>query len=233
MLSTVQAAQLLAVSPERVRALVATGQLDGSRVGGRWVVSAEAVEQRRESAAAPVRPMSARVAWAAAALLDGKAVPWLSQPEASRLRRRMRTAGADPATWRAWLRRRATGVERLAITEAYLGLLLADERVAVTGVRAARTYGVDLASAGEAEVYVGSATDLSALRRAYGLVASAAPNATVRIADGPWRETLAPAGGARVVPSLVVAADLLDAADSRSRRAGTELLRRTVDALGG
>jgi excisionase family DNA binding protein len=227
MYSTAEAAHLLGVTSERVRRLAATGDLSARRIGGRWLVDEDAVADRMAAPSASVRPMSPRVAWAAAALLDGHAAPWLSQSETSRLRRRLRTAGKDTATWRAWLRNRASDAERLRASTSYLPSLLADERVAATGASAAAVYGSSLQAVGDVEVYA-SADDLRALRRRYGLVASATTNVVVRLGSGPWLDAVVRRDGRRVVPSLVVALDLIESRDSRSRRAGEELLRRAA-----
>jgi excisionase family DNA binding protein len=227
-LSTSDAAARLGTTPGRVRALIASGMLPAERVGGRWLVSHYAVADRGETLPVPIRSMSARIAWAAAALVDGLPVDWLGSDELSRLRRRIREDDGDPATWRAWLRRRSAAIHRFAASD--LDALLADGRVVATGISAARAYGSDLASTGEAEVYVATAADLAALRRAYGLVMSSAPNLTVHVADGPWPALTATVRrGRRVVPAAIVAADLMAASDSRSRHAGEAVLRRALD----
>jgi hypothetical protein len=233
-LSSADAAARLGTGSGRVRALVVAGLLPGDRIAGRWLIPAEAVEERLTAERAAVRPMAARVAWAAAALADGHGAPWLGQSELSRLRARIRTAGTDVARWHAWLLRRAEHVARLRVADADLPDLLADQRVVAGGATAARAYGIPLGTGGVAEVYVESADRLAALRREYGLVAADRPSLVVRVAGGSWpADTATTRGGLRVVPAVVVAADLLDAGDSRSRAAGRDLLDRALRAHGG
>jgi excisionase family DNA binding protein len=227
-LSTSDAAARLGTTPGRVRALIASGMLPAERVGGRWLVSHYAVADRGETLPVPIRSMSARIAWAAAALVDGLPVGWLGSDELSRLRRRIREDEGDPVTWRAWLRRREAVTHRFAASD--LDALLGDEQVVATGISAARAYGSDLGSAGEAEVYLDTGAALAALRRRHGLVASSTPNLTVRVADGPWPGLTATVRRERrVVPAAIVAADLMAASDSRSRHAAEAVLRRALD----
>lgn len=93
-LTVVEAAHRLALDPSRVRALVAGGFLAGRRVGDRWLVDTATVERWADvvGPGARSRPMSPRVAWAAADLLDGGRADWLTAGERSRLRRRRRLA---------------------------------------------------------------------------------------------------------------------------------------------
>jgi hypothetical protein len=233
---TLEAAHLLGASPRRVRDLVATGGLAGTRISGRWLVDADALEARLALPPLPVRPMAMRVAWAAAAFADGLPAAWLSASEASRLRARIEAHRAHPLVWRAWLRRRGEVVARLRVGDAERGALLADRRVVLTGISTARDHGLDLRSYGaEDDVYV-QADSLHAIRRAYGLVASDRPNLTVRVAkvvdivESPdfVREAArrGAATGRLVVPTVVAAVDLLESDDARSRQAAAGLLRR-------
>jgi excisionase family DNA binding protein len=62
-LSLDEAAKALNVSRRRAQALVETGQLPGHRIGGRWLIEAADVHQRRRVAAPRGRPLQAASAW--------------------------------------------------------------------------------------------------------------------------------------------------------------------------
>ena len=98
------------------------------------------------------------------------------------------------------------------------------ERAVVrSGVSAAADSGVDLIAGDEAEFYV-RASKLADLVGRYALdEESDRPNAVVRIVDD---EVWPFDNDDRVAPWSVVAVDLLDANDERSRRAGLELIER-------
>jgi len=65
------AAEELAVSPRRVRQLLASGQLPEQRVGRSWAIDRADIRQLRRSGAG--RPWSAASAWAALHLAAGRA----------------------------------------------------------------------------------------------------------------------------------------------------------------
>ena len=56
MLSVAQAAELLGVSGTRVRAMLASGQLEGVKIGRAWAVSAASVRKRLSENPRPGRP---------------------------------------------------------------------------------------------------------------------------------------------------------------------------------
>jgi len=91
------------------------------------------------------------------------------------------------------------------------------------GVSALDAHDVDLIVSDEAEIYVRS-SKLAGLVDRYALDPDVdRPNLIVRVVDDnvwPFDE------GASVAPWPVVAVDLLDANDERSRRAGLELIER-------
>ena len=62
-LSLEEAAQALNVTRRRAQALVEKGQLRAHRVGGRWLIEAADVYQRRRTAARRGRPLKASTAW--------------------------------------------------------------------------------------------------------------------------------------------------------------------------
>lgn len=133
-----EAAERLGVSAQRVRAMIAAGDLPAERVGHAWVINeADVARPRRRSAG---RPMSARMAGAFLVLASGVR-PQVMPSELSRLRRRLahlasesRAPDGDPADLlRGWMGRRA---ERLALSvhAADIKDVLADERIHASGL---------------------------------------------------------------------------------------------------
>lgn len=92
-----------------------------------------------------------------------------------------------------------------------------------SGVSAVNEHEVDLIASDEAEVYV-RASEVAELVDRYALEPDAdRSNLVVRVVDDdvwPFEDD------ASVAPWPVVAVDLLDAADERSRRAGLQLIER-------
>ncbi len=213
----VDAAEQLEVSPRRVRQLLASGDLPGQRVGRSWVIDRADVQDLRRGGVG--RPWSAASAWAVLDLAAGQD-PELSPVERSRARKRLADHGLGGLVDQ--LRARAERRKMYAHPSA-LGRLGAESGVVRGGVSAVSEYNVDLIAGEEAEVYV-RARNMSDLVDRYALdVESERPNVIVRVVDDddwPFDDD------ARVAPWPVVAMDLLDARDERSRRAGFELIER-------
>lgn len=209
-----EAADRLGLSPQRVRHLIAQGDLPALRVGGHWVVAEADLRQVRRVS----RPMSARIAWALAALLDGEPVHGLAPREVSRLRERARQLEADrdgrTALVNSWMARRAT-VHRSSAAAADLADLRADPRFHASGVSDPRA---QLSAAAEVEGYVAPthlkavADDFLLVTRPTGVAAGA--NVILREHDV----------GGRTVPALAVAADLLERSGARESAAAQRIL---------
>ncbi|MFJ5984505.1 helix-turn-helix domain-containing protein [Lentzea sp. NPDC092896] len=233
-LSVREAAERLEVNQARIRALLAAGQLAGRRIGSQWVVHDDAVQARLEIAASDRgRPLSTRSAWCAAALLDKQEVSWLSTSERSRLRARLsRHPSSEVCTYRWWMQRRARTV-RYRVAGSDIPELLKDQGVVAGGISAASHYALGLAFGGEAEIYV-NGSDAARLVDEFFLVESDQGNLLVHIDDSgmQWHQrTAAGTDNGLVAPRLVVAADLMDSADSRSRSAGAQLLEQALSTV--
>lgn len=229
-----QAADRLDRHQSRIRQLVVSGRLAGRRVGSLWLVDDRSVARRLEMAdAARGRPLSTRIAWSAAALLDGQPTPWLATSERSRLRTRLnRPDVTDTRIYRWWMQSRGRAT-RFRMADSDLAELCATPDLAVGGVRAASGYGVSLGYGDEAEVYVDAST-AQRLVDEFFLIESALGNLTMRVVDAPdpWHLRTARArDGALVVPRLIAAVDLLDSDDTRSRNAGAQLLKATLSSV--
>ena len=227
-----QAAEQLGVDVSRVRALVGSGALAGRRVGSQWLVRQDAVERRAElvGAGATSRALSTRTAWAAAELLDGGAAAWLATSERARLRARLAARAADGwQTYARWLSSRQLATSRYRIADRDVAGMLTADGVVATGASAAAAHALGLGSAGQAEVYVDAATERR-LVEDWFLLRSDTGNLLVRTVDGDWhRRTGSVVDGRAVAARLMVAVDLLDGDDARSRSAGRDLLVRLLD----
>jgi hypothetical protein len=207
----VEAAHALGISPRRVRALAAAGQIPARRVGRTWIIGLDESVPPRP----PGRRLSARSAWAVLGLGE----EGLSRSERQRAReRRGRLADLPPEA----LVRRAE-VRRLLAHPAALRRLEGDERIVLGGISAAAHHGADVLAVDRLEGYV-RADDLADIERSYALRLPGqgeGANVVLRVPAPAWPF----AEGERCAPRVVVAADLREAGDERSVRAARGLLR--------
>src|SRR4051794_5138358 len=70
-----EAARQLDVDPSRVRALIAEGSLDATKIGGRWLVDSASVAARRRGAPGPGRRLAPYNAWALLVAASGEGWP--------------------------------------------------------------------------------------------------------------------------------------------------------------
>lgn len=216
-LGVVEAAEELEVSPRRVRQMLVSGDLRGQRVGRNWAIGRADIQRLQRKGVG--RPWSAASAWAVLHFAAGSD-PVLSPVERSRARKRLADSGLAGLVDR--LRARAERREMYAHPSA-LRRLANESGVVRGGISAAAEYGVDLIAGDEAELYV-RANKVADVSDRFALEeGSDRPNVILRVVeDEVW-----PFGGDdRVAPWSVVAVDLLDAHDERSRRAGLELIER-------
>jgi excisionase family DNA binding protein len=210
------AADALGLHPRRVRALIASGSLAAEKLGGRWLLDAADVARANGAERPPGRPLSPSRAWAILSLIEGGTPGWLSAHEIARTRSYLRRA--EPAGLLPRLSRRAP-VRTFRAHPADLPRLVRERAVVLSGPSAASHHGASIAAPGTVEGYV-SEVRLGELVERYHLAASPNPNVRLHVlGPGLW-----PFEDARVAPAAVVALDLLEADDERSRRAGRELL---------
>jgi excisionase family DNA binding protein len=215
-LSVSEVASQLEISSGRVRQLIESGTLPAQKVGSQWVVNEvdlAAVSPRRNG-----RPLSSSAAWGVLWRALGRPVSWLSVREVSRANTRLKKGIGSLADQ---LSTRAARFEFRAHPSA-LTRLQGDSRWVAGGISAAGVVGADLIDGGSiVEGYL-QLEDLSDFASEYGLVSkgSSVANVIVHAYSG-----LQPFGlGERSVPLLVVALDLLEHSDERTKRAGQELL---------
>lgn len=212
------AAEHLGVSAARVRALIAAGLLEATKVGDRWLVDPESVERRAKSHAKPGRPLDATKAWALLLLASGEETAWLTPRQRSLLRRRLREKPFEASL--SGLGRRAA-VHRMRAHPADLERIAREPGLVRTGVSAAIDHGVGLVAPDELDVYVGG-DRFRLLARKYSFQPSRRPNLVLRVVEGRWPFPK----GAGLAPRAIVAADLLESSDARTHRAGRALVAR-------
>ncbi len=219
-MSVPDAARELGVNNARVRALLAREQLDGEKVGGRWLVRSGSVRERGRSLRRPGRRLRPANAWAVLALASGEDASWVSAEERRRLARMLDERGFAALIDRLGDRARLDGFY------AHPGILAAIQglpHVVPAGAHAARDEGERLVPAGDVDFYI-SEPDLSGLIREHALEPSDQPHALARVLPaGLWPFV------DRRMPLAAIAVDLADMPDARSRRIGHRLVER-IDA---
>ena len=223
MLTVLQAAARLGVGEEQVRRLVRSGQLVASKVGQTVVIDDDAVDARARLAVRAGRALAPATAWGALWELSGERATWLNPADRSRLRGRLGRYDAQQLV--AAIRARAVR-HPVRVLPAYRASVLAAEGVVVSGLTAAAAVGADLLSTGgEDEAYCSTVT-FTRLRSDYAVSDRGQANLVLRIP----RFDL-DVGGRERMPDAVVAVDLAESSDVRTRRAGlhllTEMLGRT------
>lgn len=206
-----EAATWLAVSPQRVRAMIASGALPARQVSGVWLIDASAPWR----VAGLSRPLTPRMAQALILRLSGEEAVGIPANQRSRLRAYARRLSehAQPAQLLAsWLTRRSKG-RRLGYLahHADLPALAADPRLIPTGVSDPRS---NIAASGELEAWV-CQDDLPGLERDHMLTTSGRPNVHLRVS---------PAQLPRPVPLGVLLAALADWPGSREQESVRRLL---------
>jgi Uncharacterized protein conserved in bacteria (DUF2186). len=213
-----EVAKRLHVSEARVRALIERGALPGRKLANRWLVPAHALHNSSITARVEGRPFSSENAWGLLFLASGKPAEWLSAVERSRLKARLK---APRFPFASRFRRRAN-VAYLRGDERALRKIVEDDQFVRSGVSAAEHHNVDVVAPGVVEGYLPKER-LAKLSHEHALraVPEGSANLIVRAVDDLW-----PFRSERVAPEAVVAVDLIDSADQRSRRAGSELLKQ-------
>lgn len=224
LLSISEAARELHVNPSRARSLVASGELAGVKIGGRWLVDGAAVADRRRSPRPAGRPLSPSNAWAALLISSGEEVPWLGPQALWRVRQSLKARGLKELKPR--LMQRAKPMRFIA-HPSELKRLRSRPDLAKSGISAAGAYGLDLVAGAEIDGYV-QAGDLAAIERKHALEPAEGieGNVLLRVVpDSAWHLS------GRLAPLAAVAIDLSEEADSRSIRAGKKAIDRIERVL--
>lgn len=215
-MGVVEVAEELGVSSRRVRQMLAEGDLRGERVGRAWIVERGALDQALANRPEVGRPWRASAAWAFLALAQGRDVE-LSAVDRLRIQRRV-DDGAEVNLGRL----RARSGERMFYAHpSALERILQQPGLVRSGISAVDAHSIDLVAPEAAEGYVRH-SDVGGLIERFALDESSdRPNVILRIVDDDvWPFD----AGQSVAPAVVVAVDLLESTNERSRRAGRILL---------
>lgn len=230
-LSTAEAAERLGITQVSVRQLVQSGQLTATgRVGRSIVLDRASVERLAAAGTRRGRAWTAKVAWAALALLSDQNPTWISASEKSRLRNRLRHL--DWAAVCSLARNKDHTVRYRATPDALAALndyLVASGSTAMRDRSTAETFGMTGGS-GIAEGYAKTG-DAQALAASFGLVEDPNGNAIIHEVelDEPFKDGR--------TPVAAVAVDLMGSLATRERSAGRrvleELLHRSPSSRSG
>ncbi len=217
LLGSGDAAAVLGVSSRRVRQMLAHGTLPGQRVGRTWVVNRADLEPLRHRRPPVGRPWQPASAWALLAMASGQAAA-LSASQRSRARQRLES-GLEHFLGRLAVRAEP---RRYYAHPSVVDVLGNEAGVVLSGVSAANHYQLDVVAVDEFEGYVRSSILPALVNRLALDERSERPNVVLRVVeDGLW--PFSP--DEKVAPAPVVAVDLLEAGDGRSRRAAAQLLQ--------
>lgn len=213
-----EAAERLGVSTRQVQHLVARGELLSL---ARGVVDETSVERllavRRGS---HTRAWAESTAWAAVALLSGRAAGWLGESQRSRLRGRLRGMDIDELVERARGRARVSRYVAHRSVGERLRTELVDTSPAAERLGLAATNAID--------GYL-AATDLEAVVSRHGLIRDNTGSVTLRAISMDLDVVRDVVSASDVLAAL----DLAESLDVRERRAGIDALDRALGELRG
>lgn len=215
-LSSSEAAERLGINDSRVRQLAREGRLPSRKLGGRWLIDADALGRARPHGGRPLSPSSA---WALLMLASGEEPPPIPG------RRRRRLANRLGALWRDAERLGVRATSRwFRAEQRALSALRSDPDFVRSGVSVSEDYGIDIQAPNVLEGYypMRKLDDFS-YRHALRPVSEENANLIVHAVKEPF-----PLQGRALAPPSVAAVDLLESRDERTRRAGAKLLRRVI-----
>lgn len=219
-LSIGEAAKSLNLSPTRVRAMAAHGQLPAKKIGDRWLVERAAVEQRRSRGAHEGRRFTALNAWALLLLASEEEVKVVDSSVRSRLKRALKLEGLEPLGPRLSLR---ADVSVFRAHPGEIAHLLKDPALMRSGISAAASLNMGLVSGREADGYLAESGLRKFVKKHALSPAEVEGNVRLRVVPNDVWKTV---GSRPVAPEAVVALDLSEESDPRSARAGRDVLRR-------
>jgi hypothetical protein len=219
LVSSSAAARKLGLHESRIRALAARGRLGARKIAGRWVFDPDILDREAEGLREDGRPLNSKNAFALLFLASNENPGWIRDDVRSRLRRRLREGPLEDLFSRVGSR---AVRHDFRSSDAALRKLRNDAEFIRSGISAARQYGADIAALDVLEGYYPERKlDEIVYRFALRQVPEEQANLIIH--------ALAPDisfKGRSVMPSAVVAADLIESSDQRTRRAGHQLVRR-------
>ncbi|ACL42180.1 conserved hypothetical protein (plasmid) [Pseudarthrobacter chlorophenolicus A6] len=221
-LTTKEVANRLGITPVSVRQLTGSGQLTVTgKVGRSILIDPASVERLASSGTRRGRAWAPKTAWAALALLSDIRPTWLSSPELSRLKNRLRKMDAGEV---AILARNKDKTRRYRITVDGVPLviehLIPTGQTSMSDENVAASFGMSGGS-GIAEGYV-MAGDAQQLADAFGMVED--PHGNVILHEVEFAEPFE-RGKA---PVAAVAVDLINSLAVRERSAGERVLNELL-----
>ena len=219
-----EVASRLSVSPQRVRALIASGDLDGRFIGRTWFVDPVSLERyrhvRQPSAGRALSPVTA---WAALLTRFGSEVDDRTRQRFHLIderRARVRALSARAVDdWR-WLARRRCDVQRYTTRSAYLTRIAREDGAVRAGLSSGIRHGL-VDGTDSIDLYGGVST-IGRLVERYRLRPDPMGNVTLRTINLDDPDQLAIICSDEL-PALVVAVDLLEDRDARTAAAGHKL----------
>lgn len=223
-MTVADAAERLGVSAHEVRRLVASGTLSAERVGRMLLLDEHGVTRRARAHISRGRALAPSTAWAALWEASGERAGWLEGGARSRILSWLHSRSVEQIA--AGCRSRAVRVD-VRVLPGYRAALLGETGVVAGGMTQAERAGADVLGSGGIpdEVYC-SAETWARLRRDFGLTETGEVNLVARIPRFDEPELLT----RTVMPDAVVAVDLVESADPRTRRAGLALMERSLVA---
>ncbi|MET8000920.1 helix-turn-helix domain-containing protein [Nonomuraea glycinis] len=235
-LTSDEAATLLGVTAGRVNRLARSGELAYRMAGRTRLIDPSSAQRllattRRRSG----RPLAPQSAWAAL-LSDLGTVDWsrltkalgMSPKQRYNLKRLITRSPAE--NWDRLAKARAV-VHRVRVRPAYLDEILQWDGVVPSGVSATVRHGLDLIATEEAEAYVSDQT-WRLLQEEFHLGSSPSGNLALRL-PSVSEEILSVILDREAMPVAVVAMDLLDSGDPRSRRTASQIINRLLETPPG
>jgi excisionase family DNA binding protein len=216
-MSVPEASERLGVDDSRVRALLAAGQLDGEKLGGRWVVSEESVRARLRLPHARGRQLQPANAWTALLYASGQESSLGAPRDRARVRRLLDDRGI------AGLAPRLRGRADLRRFHGHPGVLsrIARADLRLSGANAANAHGLGLVPGDEVDGYIAHG-NVDALVAEFALQPRERdPNVLLRVLPA----GLCPIDNG-VAPLACVALDLAEQSEPRAAQIGREALAR-------
>jgi hypothetical protein len=212
LLSVDEAAEQLGRSPQAVRLMAVSGDLDAVKRGNGWWLDARSVERRRREPPGPGRPLSPAMAWSVLLLASG----------APELAGRVASEAHQPSRARRWLRdhplpEHFPRLRARAVRESFdghpaeIGRILGRADVMATGISLAHLIGIH--GSGNAIEFYAPASARSSLIDEHALDKGYGPVLARWVPDELW-----PVVGAPSAPRAAVLLDLLENDDPRARR---------------
>lgn len=210
--TTTTAAKLLGINQSRMRAMIESGQLDATKVGGQWLIDRISLERLVSSRNPAGATFSPKNAWGILFIASNLEAPWLNASERSRIKSRLREQSLLDLVQR--LRSRAK-VQRFRCHPSDINRIEGESALVLSGASATDEWDFDLMASDAVEGYIQD-SDLKKLVKKYALKKSSSGGVRMSVPAGIWpfpRDS-------RIAPYAVVAVDLVESQDERTRRAG-------------